>query len=91
MERAGVSLVLYFERLPDCLEELPFVDPHNVPPFPHHPEWGTRPSGNFFDFFRGTDDEQAFWAYAAEDFEAFEYHRFDCGPPEDAPKALRIS
>ena len=27
IEGAGVSLLLYFERLPECLHELPFVDP----------------------------------------------------------------
>lgn len=90
VERAGVSLALHFERLPDCLVALPFVDPDNVPPFPHHPERGTRPMGNFFDAFGGTDEEQVLWAYAAEDFEAFGYRRFNCGLSEDAPDALRL-
>ena len=89
-ERAGIGLALHFERLPFCLAELPFVDPHNVPPFPHHPERGTRLSGNFFDFFGDTDEEQVLWAYAAEDFEAFGYRRFSCGLPEDAPNALHV-
>lgn len=88
VERAGVDLVLYYERLPACLTELPFVDAGSVPPFPHHPERGIRPAGNFFDFFRDTDEEQVVWAHAAEDFEAFGYRRFDCGLPEDAPNAL---
>ncbi len=90
IDRARVKLVLYFERLPECLIELPFVDPDNVPPFPHHPERGIRPPGSFFDHFRGTDEEQMVWAYAAEDFDAFGYRRFDCTLPEDAPNALRI-
>jgi hypothetical protein len=89
VEKGRVNLVLYFERLPDCLVELPFVDPNNVPPFPHHPERGARPSGNFFDFFCRPNDEQILWPYIAEDFEAFGYRRFDCGLPEDAPNALR--
>ncbi|HIJ73239.1 MAG TPA: hypothetical protein HPP83_03975, partial [Candidatus Hydrogenedentes bacterium] len=90
IDRGRVNLVLYFERLPECLLELPFVDPNNVPPFPHHPERGIRPPGNFFDFFRDTDEEEVVWAHAAGDFEAFGYRRFDCGLPEDAPSALRI-
>ena len=90
VDKARVSLVLYYERLPQCLVDLPFVDPNNVPPFPHHPERGTRPPGNYFDFFRGADDEEVIWAGAAEDFEAFGYRRFDCGLPEDAPNALRL-
>jgi len=88
VDRAGVKLVLYFERLPDCLKELPFVDPKNVPPFPHHPERGIRPPGTYFDFFKDPDGEQVVWAHAAEDFEAFGYRRYDCGLPEDAPDAL---
>ena len=90
VDRAQVDLVLYFERLPDCLAELPFVDPNHVPPFPYCPERGIRPPGTFNDFFRDTDAEQVIWAYAAKDFEAFGYRRFDCGPPEGAPYALRI-
>lgn len=87
---ARVNLVLYFERLPECLKQLPFVDPNHMPPFPHHPERGIRPSGNFFDFFRGTDTEQVVWAHSSEDFEAFGYRRFDPNLPSDAPSALRI-
>lgn len=68
--------------------------PHPILPpytrFPHHPERGIRPPGNFFDLFRGTDEELVVWAYAAEDFVAFGYRRFECGLPEDAPNALRI-
>lgn len=90
VDLARVNLVLYFERLPDCLTELPFVDPRNVPPFPHHPERGIRPPGTFFDFYPGTDDEEVEWAYAAEDFKAFSCHRYECGLPEDAQNALRI-
>ncbi len=90
VDLARVNLVLYFERLPKCLGQLPFVDPSNVPPFPHHAERGIRPSGNFFDFFRDTDEEKVAWAYAAADFEALGFRRFDCGLPEDAPSVLRM-
>ncbi len=91
VDRAGVKMVLYFERIPQCLAELPFVDASNVPPFPHHPEKGIRPQGNFFDFFHDSDEEQVVWAHAAEDFYAFGYRRLDCGLPEDSPNALRIT
>jgi hypothetical protein len=90
VRRARVKLVLYFERLPQCLRELPFVDPANVPPFPHHPERGIRPDGDFFDFFGDTDEEQVVWAHAADDFEAFGYRRHDCGLPADAPDVLWV-
>jgi hypothetical protein len=43
VDLAGVTLVLFFERLPGCLRELPFVDPDTMPAFPHHPERGIRP------------------------------------------------
>ncbi len=90
VERAGVQLVLYFERLPLCLHELPFVDPESIPPFPHHPERGIRPSGDFFQYFGHTDEEQVVWAYAAGDFEAFGYQRYNPGLPAEAPHALWI-
>ncbi len=88
VDRAGVKLVLCFERLPACLTALPFVDADEVPPFPHHPERGIRPPGDFFEFFKGTDEEQVVWACAAEDFEAFGYRRHQSGLPEGAPGAL---
>lgn len=90
VDLARVNLVLYLERMPDCLRELPFVPPGNIPPFPHHPERGIRPPGDFFDFFRNTDEEKVVWAHASEDFEAFGYPRFRSGLPEDAPNALGI-
>ena len=70
IRRAGVNLVLYYERLPDCLVELPFVDVGDLPPFPRHPERGVRPAGSFFDIFP-TEEEQVVWAAASEDFSAF--------------------
>ena len=90
VEKAGVRLVLYFERLPSCLAELPFVDSANIPPFPHHPERGIRPPGDFYDFFP-SEEEQVVWAAAEQDFQIFHYHRFDRGLPEDAPNALWIT
>jgi len=85
---ARVKLVLHLGRIPGCLGELPFVTPTNMPPFPHHPERGIRPPGDFFDFFRDTDEEEVVWTYAKEDFEAFGYRRFDAGLPKDAPNAI---
>ena len=77
VKKAGASLVLHFEQLPACLKKLPFVDADNLPPFPHMPERGVRPPGNFFDYFTA-EDEQLVWEYAAEDFTAFGYRRFEC-------------
>lgn len=77
VQKAGVSLALHFEQLPDCLKELPFVDADTMPPFPHMPEKGIRPPGNFFDHF-AMEDEQLVWDYAAEDFTVFGYQRFSC-------------
>jgi hypothetical protein len=88
VERAGVHVALYFERLPACLAQLPFVDRGRIPPFPRHPERGIRPPGTFFDFFESTDDEAVVWAGAAEDFAAFGYRRFAWGLVEAAPDAL---
>ncbi|NJN84166.1 MAG: hypothetical protein HC802_19075 [Caldilineaceae bacterium] len=82
VEKSGASLLLHFERLPGCLQELPFVDPAQMPPFPHQEERAPRPAGDFFDFF-SMEDEQLVWEYAAEDFEAFGYHRFECGLPQE--------
>jgi len=90
VDRGRVNLVLHFERLPECLAELPFVDGNHLPPFPHHPERGIRPPGDFFKFFADMDEELVIWAHAAEDFEAFGYRRFECGLPEDAPGTLRF-
>ena len=88
VEQAGVSLVLYFEWLPECLKTLPFVDEDNIPLFPYVEEAGKRPAGNFFDLFT-MDDEQLVWAYTSEDFETFGYQRFDCGGPSSTHKWLR--
>jgi len=89
IRRAGVNLVLYYERLPDCLAELPFVDGGDLPPLPHHPERGVRPAGDFFDIFPA-EEEQVVWAAACEDFSVFHYCRGEPGLPVGAPSALWI-
>lgn len=81
VEKSGASLVLHFERLPQCLKDLPFVDPRNMPPFPHKEERGKRPPGTFFDHFTA-EDEKLVWEYEAETFEVFGYRRFECGGPQ---------
>lgn len=91
VERGGVDLVLYFERLPQCLGELPFVDKSNIPPFPHNNAGGFRPAqGNFFDFFT-MEDEKLIWQYDREDFETFGYQRFDCGLPAACGNCMRLT
>ena len=86
--RSGVHLALYFERLTQCPGLLSFADSANSLPFPHHPERSSRPDGSFFDLFTGTDEEHVVWAYAAEDFAAFGYWRFECGLSPGAPDTL---
>ena len=78
VEGAGVSLLLYYERLTECLHELPFVDPSSVPPFPHVLERGVRPPGRFEDFF---DDryEEFIWDSYRDDFLVGEYERHNSG------------
>lgn len=89
VRKAHVSLVLYFERLPYALKELPFVYENAMAPFPHMLERGIRPSGDFFDLF-STDDEAHYWAYAREDFDAFGYQRYSSELPAEAPNAIRM-
>lgn len=89
VEKAGVSLALYFERLLAALSELPFVQQETLPLFPHVLERGIRPPGDFFDFF-SVEDEAAFWAYSLADFTTFGYERFASDLPATAPNALRL-
>jgi hypothetical protein len=89
VEHAGVSLALYFESLPQCLGELPFVDAADIPPYPH---WNasTRPSGkSFFDVFT-EKDERRVWERTAEDFEFFGYERFKSGLPDNTKNCIRF-
>ena len=89
IKKAGVSLVLYYERLPECLRDLPFVQGAELPAIPRALEKGIRPPGTFFDHF--TDgDEQVTWAYAAEDFKMLGYRRYSPTLPEDSPNSRRI-
>lgn len=84
--------MLHFERLPRCLGVLPFVDAEDPAPLPFHPERGTRPPGDFFDFFpEEYGEEEVVWTYASEDFETFGYQRYDCGLPQDAPDGLWLT
>ena len=87
VKRADVKKILHFERLPECLKELPFIDPNNMAPFPHKEERGVRPKGGFFEHFRSAEDEAGVWAYANEDFEAFGYRRYDSGGPKSVDPA----
>ena len=85
--RAGVSRVLFYERLPVCLGELPFVTDDVLPEYPHALERGIRPPGSFFDHF-DADDERVVWAYESETFEGFGYRRYDAGLPASSPDSL---
>jgi hypothetical protein len=89
IKKAGISLVLYFESLPECLGELPFVDRGSMPPLSHALERGIRPPGNFFDHF-AEDAEACTWAYAKDDFELLGYRRYDAGPAEGNPSSLHV-
>ena len=88
-QRAGVSMVLFFERITECMKDLPFVYGDVLPDFPHVLERGIRPPGSFFDHF-DADEEKVTWAYASEDFEAFGYRRFNASLPESSPNSLII-
>ena len=90
LKKGDVRLALYFERLPECLGDLPFVDRDCIPPFPHALEKGIRFPGTFFDHFP-PDDEKCVWAYASEDFEMLGYERFNCGLPEDSSNCMHLT
>jgi hypothetical protein len=88
---AKVSRIIFFERLPYCLRELPFVDTEGErPEYPHVLERGIRPPGSFFDHFNG-DDEKVVWAYESESFEKFGYERFKEGLPAQSRDSLVIN
>ncbi len=89
INKAGISLVLYFERLPQCLGDLPFVDSSNMPPLGCALEKGIRPAGSFFDHF-SDEDEQCTWAYGAEDFDTLGYRRYESTLPVESPDSLWI-
>jgi hypothetical protein len=87
VEWAGISQILYFEHLPKCLGELPFVDSLNIPEYPHMNAGGYRPKGTFFEIMK-EEDEDVVWQGSKEDFEFFGYERFNPGPPKTPNKAL---
>lgn len=91
VKKAGVKLVLYFERLPACLRVLSFVDPDNLPSFPHKEERGPRIAGTFFDHFHSPEDEATVWAYADDDFAKFGYERYSPQLPDSAEDFRWIS
>ncbi|MBV7332264.1 hypothetical protein KFU94_29340 [Chloroflexi bacterium TSY] len=88
VEWSGVSQILYFEHLPQCLQELPFVDPNNVPLLPHLNAGGYRPQGNFFEIM-AEGDEKLVWQGAQEDFAYFGYKRYDSGAPTIPNRSLQ--
>lgn len=83
IEGAGVSLLLHYERLPECLLELPFVD-SPAPEFPHVLERGIRPPGRFEDFF-DPRYEAFVWDAYRDDFVVGGYRRHHSGLPEKSP------
>jgi hypothetical protein len=89
IKKGGISLALYYERLPECLGDLLFVDCDQIPPLPRVLEKGIRPDGSFFDHFT-PEDEQVTWAHASEDFRTLGYRRFHSLLPEDSPNSLWV-
>jgi hypothetical protein len=88
IEWAGISQILYFEHLPKCLSELPFVDPDSIPPYPHMNAGGYRPSGDFFKIME-KEDEEVVWNGSKSDFEFLGYERYSSGAPETPNKSLQ--
>jgi len=84
VEGAGVMLLLHYERLPECLLELPFADPATVRGFPHVLERGIRPAGRFEDFF-DKRYEAYVWDKCRDDFRVGGYQRHDSGLAEKSP------
>ncbi len=90
VEWAGISRILYFEHLPSCLADLPFVDPANVPPLPHMNAGGYRHPGTFLEQM-AEGDEELVWEGSKEDFAFFGYERYDCGEPRIPNNALQFT
>ena len=86
IEGAGVSLLLYFERLPECLLELPFVRASSVASFPHVLERGIRPPGGFEDFFNDRYEELV-WNSHRDDFVVAGYESYNSGLPDGSMAA----
>ena len=91
VRKSGASLVRFFERIPECLAELSFVERGNIPPFPHNNAGGFRPpEGDFFDHFT-MEDEKLVWEYSREDFETFGYRRHETGLPDGSNHCLHLT
>lgn len=90
VRKGGVSVALYYERLPQCLGELPFVDKQNIPLLPRPAERGTRPPGTFFDHFT-EEDEKLVWESERDDFEMLGYERYNGGLPDGASNCLHVT
>ena len=88
VEWSGITQILYFEDLPECLKELPFVNSNGVASFPHLNAGGYRPSGNFIEIM-AEGDEELVWNGSREDFEFFGYERYHAGAPKTPNKALQ--
>jgi len=90
VEGGNISLLLYFERLPGCLSELPFSTGDTISSFPHVLERGIRPDGRFADFF---DEryEKVIWNTYRDDFLLAGYQRYDDTLPAEAPNAIWLS
>lgn len=90
IEWSGISQILYFEHMPACLAELPFVNPADVPAFPHLNAGGYRPAGSFFEIM-AEGDEGLVWENSKEDFEFLGYERYDPGPPKALHPRLHLA
>ena len=90
IEGAGVSRLLYFERLPDCLLDLPFVEPSSVGSFPHVLERGVRPPGGFGDFFNDRYEE-FIWNSYKDDFVIAGYERHNVGLVDQDKASMSLS
>lgn len=91
VRRCRAELVLHYERLPECLGELPFVDKHSIPPFPHNNAGGYRDrEKGFFDLF-SSEEEQLVWELERDDFGMFGYQRLDSGLPPGPSNSLRLT
>lgn len=89
IERVRPDLVLYYERLPECLRYLPLVLADDVR---RYPRVGARPVArrSFFDVF-GPESEALVWESDREDFERLGYMRHEGGLPAGHADAMWLS
>ena len=90
IEWSGVSQILYFEDMPDCLAQLPFVTPNRIPAFPHLNAGGHRPPGDFFQIM-AEGDEALVWNALKDDFAFLGYKRFNSGGPVNPNRRLLMA